>query len=87
MRLYETLSKHEQAEIRMYGVTVQGMKEAVDSGLEHRFSSPARMVNGMLYDAQMMITTGSMDWMEKEDIRQLLNRAKWILSNYVIDNE
>ena len=87
MRLYETLSKHEQAEIRMYGVTVQGMKEAVDSGLEHRISSPARMVNGMLYDAQMMITTGSMDWMEKEDLRQLLNRAKWILSNYVIDNE
>ncbi len=78
----------EQREIRMYGCTVEQMREAVEESLTYRFSGPAMYVISMLSDAQEMTahyTGAHVDMMVIEDQRQLLNRAKWILSTYVME--
>ncbi|MEY4331956.1 MAG: hypothetical protein RLZZ196_694 [Bacteroidota bacterium] len=79
-------STQEQREIRMYGCTVAQMREAVEESLAYRFSGAAAMyVISMLSDAQEMTAhdiSGHYDFMIIEDQRQLLNRAKWILSTY-----
>jgi hypothetical protein len=80
----------EQREIRMYGCTVAQMRDAVEESLTYRFSGPAMYVISMLSDAQEMTahdTGGHFDLMIIEDQRQLLNRAKWILSNYCMKQE
>lgn len=83
---FEDLSQAERAEIRKYGVTVQGMREAVESSLQYRIGSPKLLALGMINDAQVMIAQ-AMDSDNRyhiiEDQRQLLNRACWVLSNYV----
>jgi hypothetical protein len=71
-----------QREIRMYGVTEAGMREAVQHRL--RSTTPAMMAASIMSDAQEMINTeyGEVDYMRAEDARQALNRAKWILFEY-----
>jgi hypothetical protein len=44
----------------------------------------------LMSDCQEMLASdngGSYDMMIVEDVRQMLNRAKWILSNYVMDDD
>ena len=71
-----------QREIRMYGVTEAGMREAVEQRL--RSTTPAMMAASIMSDCQEMIDTeyGEVDYMRAEDARQALNRAKWILFEY-----
>jgi hypothetical protein len=64
------------------------MREAVEESLTYRFSGAAMYAISMLSDAQEMTahyTGGHIDMMVLEDQRQLLNRAKWILSTYVME--
>jgi hypothetical protein len=78
----------QQREIRMYGCTIEQMREAVEESLTYRFSGAAMYAISMLSDAQEMTahyTGGHIDMMVLEDQRQLLNRAKWILSTYVME--
>ena len=77
-------------EIRMYGCTVEQMREAVEESLTFRFDGAAMYVISMLSDAQEMTAQdngGSYDFMIIEDQRQLLNRAKWILSTYCMKDQ
>jgi hypothetical protein len=56
--------------------------------LTYRFSGAAMYAISMLSNAQEMTahyTGGHIDMMVLEDQRQLLNRAKWILSTYVME--
>ena len=71
-----------QREIRMYGVTEAGMREAVEQRL--RSTTPAMMAASIMSDCQEMINTeyGEVDYMRAEDARQALNRAQWILFEY-----
>ena len=71
-----------QREIRMYGVTEAGMREAVEQRL--RSTTPAMMAASIMSDCQEMINTeyGEVEYMRAEDARQCLNRAKWILFEY-----
>jgi hypothetical protein len=88
--IYTELTDTEKREVRMYGVTVAGMREAVESSFTFRYSGPAAMAASLMSDAQEMIAYdngGSYDFMVIEDVRQLLNRAKWILSTYSPRNE
>lgn len=80
-----TLNEQEKRQVRMYGVTEAGMREAVESSLSFRHSGPAMMVASIMSDAQEMISTeyGEVDSMRAEDARQALNRAKWILFEYM----
>ena len=80
----------EKREIRMYGCTVKQMREAVEESLAYRFDGAAMYVLSMLSNAQEMTahyTGAHVDMMVIEDQRQLLNRAKWILSTYCMKRE
>jgi hypothetical protein len=84
---YNDLSEKEKSEVRMYGVTEAGMREAVESSPSFRFSGPAMVVASMLSDAQELMAYERPDFNTIEDQRQLLNRAKFVLFTYVMDKE
>jgi len=85
--IYEALSENQKREVRMYGVTVEGMREAVESSITFKLSGPAMVAMGMLSDAQEMMAYEQPDFNTIEDQRQLINRAKWVLSTYVMNAE
>lgn len=89
--IYNALTEQEKREVRMYGVTVAGMREAVESGIAFKFSGPAMVVASMLSDAQEMVSYGPYDSDTlaniMEDQRQLLNRAKWVLATYIMEGK
>ena len=84
---YQALTEQEKRQVGMYGVTEAGMREAVESSMTYRFSGPAMMAASMLSDCQEMMAYGPYDSDTlaniQEDQRQLLNRAKWILFEYL----
>jgi hypothetical protein len=82
--IYNRLSEQEKREVRMYGVTVVGMREAVESSVTFKFTGPAMVVASMMSDAQEMMAFEQPDFNTIEDQRQLLNRAKWVLSTYIM---
>lgn len=78
-----------QREVRMYGCTVSQMRAAVEESLTFRFSGPVMYAMSLMSDCQEMLASdngGSYDMMIVEDVRQMLNRAKWILATYVMDD-
>jgi len=62
-------------ERKCYGVSEQQMREVYFNGLTARLSGLEMVVMGMLSDCQEMLVHNY----SKEDIRQYLNRAKFIL--------
>ena len=88
-QVYDRLTEQEKREVRMYGVTVAGMRESVESSITFKLSGPAMMVAGLMSDAQEMVNTeyGDVDYMRAEDARQCLNRAEWILFEYVMKRD
>lgn len=86
--MYSTMSEVEKRQVRMYGCTEAQMKEAVEQSLTFRFSGPAMMAASLMSDCQEMLASdnaGQFDLMIAEDVRQALNRAKWILFTYVME--
>jgi hypothetical protein len=86
---YNRLTEQEKREVRMYGVTVEGMRESIESSLTFKFSGPTMIAASILSDAQEMINTeyGDIDSMRAEDARQAINRAKWVLFEYMDKKE
>jgi hypothetical protein len=85
--IYNALTEQEKREVRMYGCTVSQMRESVEESITFRFSGPAMMVASLMSDAQEMVAYdngGQYDMMIIEDQRQCLNRAKWILFEYMM---
>ena len=76
-----------QREIRMYGCTEAQMREAVESSSTFKFSGPAMVVASMMSDAQEMMAYEQPDFNTIEDQRQLLNRAKFVLFEYIMDKQ
>jgi hypothetical protein len=90
MSRFSDLPPNLQREVRMYGCTVSQMRAAVEESLTFRFSGPVMYAMSLMSDCQEMLAPdngGSYDMMIVEDVRQMLNRAKWILSNYVMDDD
>ena len=85
-QVYDRLTEQEKREVRMYGVTVEGMRESIEQSITFKFSGPAMIAASLMSDAQEMINTeyGDVDYMRAEDARQCLNRAKWVLFEYVM---
>jgi hypothetical protein len=75
----------------MYGCTEAQMREAVESSATFKFTGPAMVAAGMLSDAQEMVSYGPYDGDTLanilEDQRQLINRAKWVMFEYVMENK
>ena len=88
---YQALTEQEKRQVRMYGVTEAGMREAVESSFTFRVSGPAMMAASLMSDAQEMVSYGPYDSDTLanilEDQRQTLNRAKWILFEYMMKDE
>jgi len=84
--VYNSLTETEKREIGIYGCTVAQMQEAVEESLTFQFSGAGMYAMSMMSDAQEMVAYGPYDGDTLanilEDQRQLLNRAKWILSQY-----
>jgi len=89
--VYTALSEQERREIRMYGCTEAQMREAVEQSITYRFSGAGMYVASLLSDAQEMVAYGPYDSDSlaniQEDQRQLLNRAKWVLFEYVMQQD
>jgi hypothetical protein len=85
-QVYDRLTEQEKREVRMYGVTEAGMRESIESSMTFKFSGPAMIAASLMSDAQEMINPeyGDVDYMRAEDARQCLNRAKWVLFEYVM---
>lgn len=85
---YQALTEQEKRQVRMYGVTEAGIREAVESSFTFRVSGPAMMAASLMSDAQEMVSYGPYDSDTLanilEDQRQTLNRAKWILFEYMM---
>lgn len=77
--MFNLLSRDEQNEVRLYGVTVAGMKEAVECRLARgHYRNAAMFVYALIQTAQEEVLGDALD-----DAHQTLNRAKWVQSNYV----
>lgn len=88
--MYTTMSDAEKREARMYGCTVAEMREAVEESLTYRMAGPAMYAMSLMSDCQEMLGSdngGSYDFMIVEDVRQTLNRAKWILATYAMEKK
>ena len=89
--MYKELNESQKRDIRMYGCTEAQMREAVEQSITFRFSGPAMMAASLMSDAQEMVSYGPYDSDTlaniMEDQRQTLNRAKWILFEYIVDKE
>ena len=86
--VYEALSVQEKREVGMYGCIVAQMREAVEQSITFRFSGPAMMAASLMSDCQeIMAYNPSDDFNAREDVRQALNRAKWILFTYVMKQD
>jgi len=76
-----------ERERSMYGCTEAELCNSVESSITFRFTGPAMVVASMLSDCQEMMAHGPYDSDTlsniQEDQRQLLNRAKWILFEYL----
>ena len=81
---YNALTEQEKREVRMYGVTEAGMREAVESSLTFKLLETAMIVASMISDAQEMMAYEQPDFNVIEDQRQLLNRAKFVRFEYVM---
>ena len=86
---FEGLTTKEIREVGMYGCTEAQMREAVESSITFKMTGPAMIVASMMSDAQEMVNTeyGEVDFMRAEDARQQLNRAKWVLFTYIMDQK
>ena len=89
--VYQALTEQERREVRMYGVTEAQMRDSVESSITFKFSGPAMIVASMMSDAQEMVAYGPYDSDTlaniMEDQRQLLNRAKFVLFEYVMKQQ
>ena len=84
---YNRLTEQEKRQVGMYGCTESEMREAVETSSTFRFSGPAMVVASMLSDAQEMMAYEQPDFNTIEDQRQLLNRAKFVLFEYIMDKQ
>ena len=84
---YNRLTEQEKRQVGMYGCTESEMREAVESSSTFKFSGPAMVVASMMSDAQEIMAYEQPDFNTIEDQRQLLNRAKFVLFEYIMDRK
>ena len=76
-------------EYAMYGCYEDELRNSVESSITFKFSGPAMVAASIMSDAQEMINPEyvDVDYMRAEDARQSLNRAKWILFEYLLPKD
>lgn len=76
----QTTLTTQERELRMYGCSIADFQESVEDSFTFRVSGPAMVAMSLMSDAQEEMAHGM-----TEAARQTINRAKWILSEYVMD--
>ena len=74
-----------QRQLNMYGITEADMRENIEGSITFRTSGPAMIVASLMSDAQEMMAYEKPSFATIEAQRQLLNRAKWVLFEYIMD--
>ena len=74
-------------EIAMYGLTEADLRASVESSITFKVSGPAMIVASMMSDAQEMMAYEQPSFATIESQRRLLNRAKFVLFEYIMDRE
>ena len=81
------MTEQQTREVRMYGTTEAALRESIERSMTFKVSGPAMIVAGMLSDVQEMMAYGPYDSdtlaVIQEDQRKQLNRAKWVLFEYM----
>lgn len=80
---YGQLSPEERAQIRTYGVLESQLADVVAHTAATAGREPAEMVGGILNYISRQVGDLSSDSDAVLDIQQALNRANWIISNYM----
>jgi hypothetical protein len=71
-----------QREMSMYGCYEADLRESIERSITFKFSGPAMIVASMMSDAQEEIAHGM-----EESARKTLNRAKFVLFEYIMDRQ
>jgi hypothetical protein len=83
-KLFSEMTDQERNEVRMYGCTVEDMRDVALRNLRGNKETPQSLVCNILSACQRDLAHddgGKFDLMLVEDVRQAMNRAKWILIN------
>jgi hypothetical protein len=81
---FQGLSTREIREVSMYGCTEAQLRQSIESSPTLKLSGPAMVILGMLSDAQEIVSYQKPDANTLEGQRQLLNQAKFVIANYVM---
>lgn len=73
----------QEAETRMYGSTVAELKQAVESSKIYQYEGAVDLANYLIADCQDRLNYVNTN---RQDLRQQLNRVRWILNTYVKGN-
>lgn len=82
------LREQKERQERMYGCTVADLRESVEQSITYQLSGPAMVAMGMLSDCQEMLAQQNPTIPSphaNEWVRQALNRAKWVMSTYMMN--
>ena len=77
--------QQQQRQVLMYGRTEADLRDSVESSITFKTSGPAMIVASMMSDAQEMMAYEQPSFAIIEAQRQLLNRAKFVLFEYIMD--
>ncbi len=78
------LNESQQRDRRMYGCSEAELRESVESSITFKFSGPAMVAAGLMSDAPELLVFGGESEATREQVRQMLNQAKWILFTYAM---
>ena len=73
-----------QREIKMYGCTEADLRNSVESSITFKFSGAAMVAASVMSDCQELMEMGGQSASTREQVRQMLNQAKWILFTYAM---
>jgi hypothetical protein len=74
------IEMQQDRERAMYGCLIADFKESLEDSFTFKVSGPAMCAMSLMSDAQEEMAHGMV-----ENARQTINRAKWVLSEYVMD--
>ena len=76
------MTLQEEREVKMFGIRLELLKESIEKSLTFKLQGPSMVAASMMSDAQEELVRGM-----TEEARQTLNRAKWVLFEYVSPRE
>jgi hypothetical protein len=77
------LTTKEINQVRMYGCTEAELRANIESSITFKFTGAAMVAASMMSDAQELLSMSGSE-ATREQVRQMLNQAKFALFEYVV---